>query len=247
MWPALWPPDSCISARPRAHFFPLTSLAHCTHCLNIFVKTVLSNNGFVKHKELLLLVFESLNLWSVDEVMLFQDSVLNAANSALIPCPDRCLCRMSLHLCVTSSSAVTLCFSFVIMLIWFADYNVHRCNSFCFNKMYRRFRCTSACYVLELSLMGFPFCVSRLHEGLVVHHLLPEQWEPLRHHQWCPGSEQTLREQLRGDEVPSSSWARHTAVPLLSLAPPLQPAASPPRISMTWVCLWGLGEESNLR
>lgn len=44
-------------------------------------------------------------------------------------------------------------------------------------------------------------CVCRLHQGLPVQHLLPQQREPLRHHQRPPRSEQALGEQLRGDEV----------------------------------------------
>ncbi|TKS70497.1 hypothetical protein D9C73_004566 [Collichthys lucidus] len=45
---------------------------------------------------------------------------------------------------------------------------------------------------------------SRLHEGFLVQHVLPEQREPVRHHQRPARPLQTLREQLRGDEVTGS-------------------------------------------
>ncbi|MEQ2261902.1 hypothetical protein XENORESO_017692, partial [Xenotaenia resolanae] len=50
--------------------------------------------------------------------------------------------------------------------------------------------------------------LQRLHEGLVVQHLLPEQREPVRHYQRPPSSVQTLGEQLRGDEVAGASGTR---------------------------------------
>lgn len=50
------------------------------------------------------------------------------------------------------------------------------------------------------------FLSFRLHEGLLVQHLLHQQWEPVRHHQRCARRVQTLREQLRGDEIAGSPW-----------------------------------------